>query len=450
MRTNRRRLLTTLAVGGLATGLSACGLGTAQTTSSAPAGTNTPASTETAKGTESPAGTTSAAALSGEITFQTWSLKNEKFTPYFEALVKKFESENPGTKVNWIDQPGEGYEDKIMQQVTAGQLPDVVNIPPGMAYQLAKVNKTVDLSAKDPEAIKLYTDGGIKAYEFDGVTGIHGYPWYLGTDLNWWNTKAFEDAGLDPKDLPDTMDELFNAAKVMAEKSGGKMPLLSSPPALSDLAAAGVTLFQDGKFVFNTDEGVKVLQQYVDLYAAKAMPPEVLQDTYLGNSQLYMQGKVAWTTGSASFPVDLAKNNPTLVDQTVATQRIGTPPLFVQGLSVAADSKNPDLALAFAQFATNNENQVEFVKLAQGFLPGTKEANENPDSFTSVIEDARMKEAAGLLAKSMETAVVHEPVQFTDGMKTFVGQQFTSAMRGDITAKEALDRAVAHCNDNIN
>lgn len=441
MRTNRRRLLTTLAVGTLTAALSACGLGAAQNTTA-------PGDPEAAESTGS--SSSSAAALSGEITFQTWSLKNEKFTPYFEALVADFETANPGTTVNWIDQPGEGYEDKIMQQVTSGQLPDVVNMPPGMAYQLAKVGKTVDLQAADPATIDLYTDGGIKAYEFDGVEGIHGYPWYLGTDLNWWNTKAFEESGLDPQDLPESMDELFDAAKVMAEKSGGQMPLLSSPPGLSDLAAAGVELFRDGEFVFNTDQGVEVLQNYIDLYAAKAMPPEVLQDTYLGNSQLYMQGKVAWSTGSASFPVDLAKNNPTLVDQTVATQRIGTPPLFVQGLSVAADSAHPDLALAFAQFATNNDNQVEFVKLAQGFLPGTKEANENPESFTSVIEDASMKDAADMLAKSMETATVHEPVQFTDGMKTFVGQQFTSAMRGDITAKEALDRAVAHCNENIN
>jgi hypothetical protein len=34
------------------------------------------------------------------------------------------------------------------------------------------------------------------------------------------------------------------------------------------------------------------------------------------------------------------------------------------------------------------------VKLAQGFLPGTKEANENTDSFTSVISDPQMKKAA--------------------------------------------------------
>jgi hypothetical protein len=40
---------------------------------------------------------------------------------------------------------------------------------------------------------------------------------------------------------------------------------------------------------------------------------------------------------------------------------------------------------------------VDFVKLAQGFLPGTKEANENTDSFTSVISDPQMKNEVNLV-----------------------------------------------------
>ena len=235
----------------------------------------------------------------------------------------------------------------------------------------------------------------------------------------------------------------------MAKNSNGKMPLISSAPGLGDFYAAGVTLFEGGKFVFNTPESEAVLQKYVDLYKEGAMPPEVLQSTYLGNSQLFLQGKVAWTTGSASFPKDLAEKAPSIAEVTVASKRIGIPPLFVQGVSVAADSKNPELALAFAQFVMNNDNQVEFVKLAQGFLPGTVEANANPESFTSAITDPKMAEAAKLLAEQMPDARVTVPVQFTEGMKTFVQQQITAAMRGDISAKDALDKSVKYCNENL-
>lgn len=293
------------------------------------------------------------------------------------------------------------------------------------------------------------TFGGIDAYTYDGYDGVYGYPWYLGTDLNWWNTEAFEKYGLDPKKLPTTLDELYAQAITMAEKSHGTMPLISIAPALGDLAAQGVKVYKDGKFTFNTDQAVEIIQKYVELYAKKAMPPEVLQNNYLGNSKLFLQDKVAWTTGSASFPVDLKKSAPKLLPHVAMTTRIGVPPLFVQGICVSADSKNPNLALAFAQYVTNNANQVDFVKLAQGFLPGTKEANENTNSFTSVISDPQMKKAAEALAGEMKSAKIGEPMAYTDAMKAYVGQQISSAMRGDISAKDALDRAVKYCNDHV-
>lgn len=36
---------------------------------------------------------------SQEISFQTWNLKNDTYTPYFENLIEQFESDNPGVTV---------------------------------------------------------------------------------------------------------------------------------------------------------------------------------------------------------------------------------------------------------------------------------------------------------------------------------------------------------------
>jgi len=427
---SRRALLGALAATPLVAGLSACGLSPQAPPSQAPI--------------ETPS------VLSGEITFQTWSLKNEKFTPYFEKLVTDFTTQHAGTKINWIDQPGDGYEEKVLQQAQSNTLPDVINIPPGYGMQLAEVNKLVDLKAAAPDSIASYTEGGIKAYTYAGMDGAYGYPWYLGTDLNWWNTKAFSDYGLDASKLPTNFDEFFAAAATMAEKSGGKMPLISSLPGLGDFAAAGVKLFDGTKFTFNTPEAAAVLQKYAELYKQKALPPEVLQNNYTGNAQMFQQGKVAWTTATPSFPGDLQKNAPTLVSVTKATPRFGIQPMFVQGISVSADSKAPALALAFAQYVTSNASQVEFVKLAQGFFPGTVEANNNPSSFTSAISDPLTAEAVALAATAITKAELITPNEFSDEMSTYTAQQIALAVRGDLAPAEALDRAVKHCNDNLN
>ncbi|QOR69907.1 extracellular solute-binding protein [Ruania alkalisoli] len=376
--------------------------------------------------------------LSGSIDFQTWSLRNEKFTPYFEGLVAAFEAEHPGTTINWMDQPGEGYEEKLLQQVQTGELPDVVNIPPNFAYQLNEVGALVDLEAADAETLGVYTTGGVDAYRFDGAQGAYGYPWYLGTDLNWWNTEEMAAGGVD--EVPTTFEEMVDAALTMSEN--GALPLFSTTPGIGELAAEGVQILQDGEWVFNTPEAAQIIQQYADLYQAGAMPAETLSNDYAGNATLYQQGQVAWTTGTASFATELQNNAPSLVEITETSPRIGTAPLFVQGISVASGSENPELALAFAQYVTNNENQVEFVKLAQGFLPGTLEANENPESFTGVIEDPLVADAVDIAATALPDAQQLQPVEWTDAMNTFAQQQISLALRGDITPEEALDRAV--------
>lgn len=89
---------------------------------------------------------------SNEISFQTWNLKNDTYTPYFNDLIAAFQKENPGVTVKWIDQPADGYTDKINADAAAGTLPDVVDMSPTGAYSLAKAGVTLNLSREDPDA----------------------------------------------------------------------------------------------------------------------------------------------------------------------------------------------------------------------------------------------------------------------------------------------------------
>lgn len=384
--------------------------------------------------------------LSGEITFQTWSLKNDRFTPYFENLIAEFTKEHPEVKINWMDQPGDGYEEKILQQANSGNLPDVVNLPPEFAYKLAKVNQLLDLKKADATKLAEYVDGAAKAYEYPEIEGAYAYPWYLGTDLNFWNMELLAKAGITEADLPTTHDGIFELATKVAQATNGEVKLISEVPRSGSLSNAGIPIVKDGKFVFNTDEAVALAEKYKAAYQAGAMPPEALSANYLGNSALFKQGKVAWTTASAGFASELEKEAPTILANTKATARIGFPPLFIQGISVNANSKNPAAALAFAQFVTNDHNQVEFLKLAQGFFPGTKASNENPEGFTSVIENPLQKVATEEAAKTIKDAAPEYPIQFTYSMDTYLKQQLALCVKGEISCKEALDKSVESAN----
>lgn len=384
--------------------------------------------------------------LSGNVSFQTWSLKNDRFTPYFEDLITSFESENPDVTVTWTDQPGDGYEEKILQQANSGELPDVLNLPPEFAYRLAQVDQLMDLRKADGDTLDEYVPGAVEAYEFPEIEGSFGYPWYLGTDLNFWNMELLEKADVTEADLPDTIDGIFELAMDVAEKTDGQVQMIAEAPKMGTLDNAGIELFADGEFVYNSPDAVALIDQYHAAYEAGAMPAEALTGNYLGNSALYKQGKVAYTTAAAGFASELEKEAPTLLEKTVATPRIGRPPLFVQGISVSANTENPDAAIAFARYATNNDNQVAFLQIAQGFFPGTQAANDDPDTFTGVIENELQKDATEKAASTIGVARPEYPIQFTYAMDTYFKQQVALAVRGDISAQEALDKAVENSN----
>ena len=105
----------------------------------------------------------------------------------------------------------------------------------------------------------------------------------------------------------------------------------------------------------------------------------MLTNTYQGNTALFLKQEVAWTTGSGNEVIQGREDQPRAWPRRSSRPRPSArPPLYVQGISVSAKSENLPLALAFAKFVTDNANQVAFIKLAQGFLPGTTAAANGP------------------------------------------------------------------------
>ena len=68
--------------------------------------------------------------LSGEpvtLSFTWWG--NDVRHGITEELIAAFEEEHPDVTVDWIDQPGDGYQDKILSQANSNTLPDVLTLP---------------------------------------------------------------------------------------------------------------------------------------------------------------------------------------------------------------------------------------------------------------------------------------------------------------------------------
>lgn len=383
--------------------------------------------------------------IEGKVSIQTWALK-PKFTDYVEGVIAAFEKENPGVEVTWLDQPGDGYDQKVLTQAQSGDLPDVVNLPPDFALPLAEQDQLLDLEKADVDLEGTFVEGGLQGYRYDGLDGTYGYPWYLGTDVNYWNTKLLEENGLDPKSLPTDWDSLFEQAATYQKTAKGSSYLISRKPGINDFQNLGVEIFnEDGtELTFNQPEVVELVQKFADGYKAGLLPKNLLSEEFQGNSAMYNESKVAWTTGGGQhINTTLQTEAPSLVDVTTSNHAFGDGPLYVQGLSVNAKSENLAAANALAQFVTNAENQKAFAELVPGIYPSTTESAE--DDYFSKSDGTNAGDAQVTAFETLSTAIPNNP-RWSPAMETILQQQLAAAITGDATPQEALDKAVEECN----
>ncbi|MEU9892306.1 ABC transporter substrate-binding protein [Streptomyces phaeochromogenes] len=384
--------------------------------------------------------------VEGDITFQTWNLR-ANFKPYFEGLIADFEKKYPGTKVKWVDQPAEGYADKISADAAGGTLPDVVNVSPDLVAPLAKAGLALDLDKSAAKYKKEYLQGAWASHEIPGMEGTYAFPWYLNTGPLFYNKSLFKEAGLDASKPPKTYDELFDDALELADKSDGKVATLANVPTIEDFGRYGVELMnkEGTAFAFNDAKGVELLTKYKELYDAKALDSQALTATPESSGKKFLTEAVAMNPGSALDLGNFKKQAPNLyknigiTDQITSTGKVN---MYVMGVMVNAQTKRTPAAVAFAHFVTDAQNQMSFAKKVAIF-PSTAGSLDDP-YFTKEdgTDETRVRIAA---AKSLKNAVNYTPVLFSEQMKTELRNSVAKALQGKVSPQEALDNAVKAC-----
>lgn len=388
--------------------------------------------------------------VDGTITFQTWNLK-AGYSKYFNNLIKDFEKAHPGAHVKWQDQPADNYDKKVQSQATNHDMPDVLNTTPDLAYPLAKAGVLMNVSKDDPGAKKLYLPGAWKSLEYKTPKGVFAYPWYLNTGPNFFDKKLFTKAGLDPKNPPKTYDEMLADAVTLGKHVHGKYYLWGNVPSINDIALWGAPLMNkdETKFTFNTSAAASMVDKYRKAYKAGGFLPAGLNMKYTGVGQAFMSGKVAMNSGSAYDLQNFKKNAPKLA------KNLGIGPAFtntdkyemsVQSISVAAQSKQPATAKAFARFVTNEKNQMAFAKIVNIFPSTAGTLDKKFFTKTDGTKNTKLRVEA---AKQLKSAVEYTPIKFTPEMATYLQQQLSDAILGKESSQQALDKAVQKANQQL-
>jgi putative chitobiose transport system substrate-binding protein len=386
---------------------------------------------------------------SGKQEVEFWTMQlSPQFDDYFKGLIAQFEQENPTLKIRWVDVPWTDMERKILTAVSAKTAPDVVNLNPNFASQLATRNAWLDLDDRIPANVRQqYLPNIWKASTLNGKS--FGIPWYLTTRVAIYNTDLLNQAGVSKP--PETYAELAQVARQIKDKTGKYAFFATVVPedsaeVLESFVQMGVDLVDaEGKAAFNTPKGKAAFQYWLDLYNNGLMPKEVLTEGHRHAIDLYQRGDTAILASGAEFLNTIAQNAPAIAQVSASAPQIsgetGKKNVAVMNLVIPRDTDTPDAALKFALFVTNDENQLAFAKAAN-VLPSTIRALQDNYFKTAPANASPVETARIISARQMQDAEVLVPaMKNVKQLQKVLYDNLQAAMLQQKTVEQAINDA---------
>ncbi|GKX32978.1 MAG: sugar ABC transporter substrate-binding protein [Rhizobiaceae bacterium MnEN-MB40S] len=382
-----------------------------------------------------------------------------------QKLADDFTAKNPDIDLEWVV-----LEENVLRQrvttdiATKGGQYDIMTIG---TYEVPIWGKQGWLVALDDLPESYDVDDLLPAIR-GGLTidgSLYAAPFYGESSMVMYRKDLMEKAGLEMPEAP-TWDFIAEAAKAMTDKDNEIYGVCLRGKAgwgenMAFLTAAsnsfGARWFDmDWKPQFDTDAWKNTLTFYLDLME-EAGPPGASSNGFNENLALFQSGKCGmWidATVAASFVTD--PENSTVADKVgfalAPDNGLGKRGnwLWAWSLGIPAGTDSEASAKKFIDWATSKE-YLALVAEKEGWAsvpPGTRTSlYENPEY--AKIPFAKMTLESINSADPQNPTVEPVPyvgVQFVaipefQGLGTAVGQQFSAALAGNITAEQALQNA---------
>ncbi len=391
--------------------------------------------------------------LSGKskIVFWTMQLKPQ-FESYMNDLIAQFVKANPTAEVEWVDIPWGEMETKILSAVAGKTAPDVVNLNPQFAAKLAEKKSLVDMQSAISESDRqVYFPNIWKANQLDNST--FGLPWYVATDITIYNRALFTQAGLDPAKPPTTFAELATVSAQIKEKTGKYAFLLTMDggQVLESMVQMGMKLFAaDGKLAINDAAGIAAFDYWVNLFDKQLIPREILTEGHRKAVELYQSGELAILLTGPQFLKSMAQSAPDIAKVTDVSPQIvgvtGKKSAAVMNVAVPTTSANQDLAVKFALYLTNADNQLAFTKV-ENLLPSTV-TSASDRYFTESTKDSALIDRARVISASQlsQSEVLIPPAKNIENLRKLIYEELQLAMLKEKNSTAAIASVIEKWN----
>lgn len=332
----------------------------------------------------------------GEIVMWRFPLMDDQDaeTAVWDEVIASFQEEHPGVEVTIETQPWDDRRQKLLSAIGSGRGPDVFYINPDMISLFAQSEAIVSISDfVTDEELADFNPGTLIPWEGK----LYALPILQNSIVHIYNTDLVESIGLDPANLPATIDEFAEWAAV-AKENDLFISTWSGGTATSGLTAllwqfGGDIYDADGNVIINSPETVAALTFLAQMYDEGWIPPDSVTASGDLNAELFRNQKSLSVLtdgnrfyGSQSTYVDDFGwvFGPILGQERQVTS--GT----VGSYAVSANAENPELAVAWLKHVTGSDSSVA-INQTVGYLPPLTDAAsyyEGEEGFQTLLERA--------------------------------------------------------------
>ena len=384
-----------------------------------------------------------------------WTLQlAPKFNRYFADLIAAWTTVHPEDSVRWTDLPWGSVERKLLAAVYARTAPDLVNLNPPFAANLASKGGLTDLTPLLPsDAAERYLPSVWQACR-DPDAGQIAVPWYLTVRLSLVNRELLDQADIAAP--PTRWDEIPAFARQIRKRTGRYGLFLTTVPddsaeMLETLVQMGVSLLNsERRAAFNSPAGRRAFQFWTELYQEGLLPREVVSQGQRRAIELFQSGDLAMAATGAEFLRSIQTNAPGVAAVTEShppvTGADGTANVALMTLAVPRQSTKQALALQLALLLTDATNQARFATEAR-VLPSSVEAlamvrSQLQQEQPRTPQQDQIRQARLLSAITLERARVLVPaLPGIKRLQKILYTQLQRAMLGQVESAEALGAA---------
>jgi len=399
-----------------------------------------------------------------EITF--WHTMARANVDALKEMVRRFHASQDDVRVKLVQQPG--YQENLTKYkagLETGDLPDVIHLEETTVQVMLDSRSTMPMQAcveADGYDLSDFLPRSLAYYSTENV--LRSMPWTVSNPILMFNAAAFEKAGLDVSDPPDTLEEVRSASQKIVDSGAAKFGIaLRIAPYINEFlfAKSGAVYVNNGNgrdarataAQLDSDIGLKIWtwwkQMVDDGLALNTGGAEGNIDHLLaiGNKQAAMTLEASGVLGTVRQVLESGQFPGVVVGAGAlpALEPGGGVPVGDGALWIPKASSPEKRAAAWqlVKFLSAPAQQA-YLSLAGGYVPIRKSASEDPQLADKWSTDPIFRVAYDqLLAGPLNDATVGSVIGDYQGVRDAVRDGLTAMLAQDKSPEEALARAQA-------